>query len=79
MSWRLHMVPCHVSTVEFRTLLSNVEKTDVNVASNYAFNGQVKGDSQAQRAAVQHIDIDRWDLKKGWQFTLLRRITNSKV
>ena len=42
MSWRLHMVPCHVSTVEFRTLLSNVEKTDVNVASNYAFNGQVK-------------------------------------
>jgi hypothetical protein len=53
------MVPCHVSTVEFRTLLSNVEKTDVNVASNYAFNGQVKGDSQAQRAAVQHIDIDR--------------------
>ena len=40
---------------------------------------QKKGDSQAQRAAVQPIDIDRWKLKNGQQFTLLRRITNSKV
>ena len=40
---------------------------------------QKKRWSQARRHTVQHIDIDRWESKKGQQFTLLRRITNSKV
>ena len=39
----------------------------------------LKFDSQAQRATFQHNDIDKWDQEKGQQFTLLRRITNSKV
>ena len=43
---------------------------------------QVKemGEFQEQRAVVQPNDFDRVKIeKKGQQFTLLRRITNSKV
>ena len=50
--------------------------------TNYQFNSvnsdKRKGEA-TRRPVVQHIDIDRWESKKGQQFTLLRRITNSKV
>ena len=40
-----------------------------------------KGDAQYSGRLLQHIDSDndKWDLKKGQQFTLLRRITRLKT
>ena len=58
MSWRLHMVSCHVSKVEFRTLLSKVGKGVVIVASSYA---RLRKESEA-RYSGQLFNIHSTDV-----------------
>ena len=55
------MVTCHVEHGEHRTLLGKVGKGIVVAASVYhPLKLKQKGDSQAQRAAVQHsLEFDR--------------------
>ena len=59
--------------------LSNDEKRPVVVAAFRLWSAAVKTViAQTSGQFVQPDDIDVWDLKKGQQFTLLRRITNYK-
>ena len=54
------MVTCHGELVELRTLLGNSEKRMLSqLQAMQQIVNQKKGGSQAQRAAVQRIDIDR--------------------
>ena len=63
MSWRLHMVSCHVSKVEFRTLLSKVGKGVVIVASSYA---RLRKENEARYSGqlFNTYSTDVWDLEK---------------
>ena len=81
MSWCLHMVTCHVEIVELGTLLGSIEKTDVVAASGYAGHGENwKGDAQYCGQQFQHsLDRQSETWKVNGCFTLLWRITNSKV
>ena len=80
----LKPVSCNVAFTNKSWAVSwaSLKKEVVAVAaSNYAYHCQSQnGDSPAQRAIVQHIDLDR---VKSWKvndcFSLLKRITNSKV
>ena len=56
-----------------------LKKKIVGAASDYRPLHHWSWWSQEQRAVVQPNDFDRWESKKGQQFTLLKRITNSKV
>ena len=62
-------------------LSSNVEKEGVNVASSYAFNPGQSGKGEATYSGQQFNTSTSTGetLKKGQRFTLLKRITNSKV
>ena len=51
----------------------------VVVASNYAYHGQRKGEANHSGQLFNQSTSTGWKSKNGQQFTLLRRITNSKV